>query len=114
KDPRPQLLNYVTSVNVMALSAAHREDKYKKVIGDAAEFLKKLQWDEGEGKQPTDDFYGGFGYDSKSRPDLSNSQLALDALVAAGVPKDYPALHKDLVFVSRCQTRKSGNNNTKW
>src|SRR5262249_31695929 len=50
KDPRPQLLNYVTSVNVMALAAAHREDKYKKVIGDAAEYLKRLQWDEGENK----------------------------------------------------------------
>ena len=74
QDPKPQLLNYVTSVNVMALQAANRDDKYRKVIGDAAEFLKKLQLDEGEGKSPKDDFYGGAGYDSKSRPDLSNTQ----------------------------------------
>ena len=32
-----------------------------------------------------DDFFGGAGYDSKSRPDLSNTQFFLDALKAAGV-----------------------------
>src|SRR5947209_14106121 len=70
KAPKVQLQNYVTSVNVMALVAAHQAGKYRRVIGDAAEFLKKLQWDEGEGKSRKDDFYGGFGYDSKSRPDM--------------------------------------------
>src|SRR5260370_301152 len=59
KDPAPQLQNYVTSVNLMALVEAKREDKYKKIIGDATTFLKKLQWDEEEGKNPSDDFYGG-------------------------------------------------------
>src|SRR5207302_10936697 len=38
--PQVQLKNYVTSVNVLALTAANREGKYKKIIGDAAEFLK--------------------------------------------------------------------------
>src|SRR5438105_9673269 len=73
KDAHVQLQNYVTSINVMALQAANRDDRYKKVIGDAAEFLKRLQWDEGEGKGADNDFYGGAGYDSKSRPDLSNT-----------------------------------------
>ncbi len=114
KDPRPQLLNYVTSINVMALSAANQGDKYKKVIGDAAEFLKKLQWDEEEGKSPGDDFYGGAGYDSKSRPDLSNTQMFLDALKEAGVSQDDPALKKALVFVSRCQNLKSEHNDQPW
>ena len=109
-----QLKNYVTSVNVMALSEANREERYKKVIGDAAEFLKQLQWDEEEGKQPSNDFYGGAGYDSKSRPDLSNTQFFLDALVAAGVPKDDPALKKALLFVSRCQNLKGEYNDQPW
>ena len=30
--------------------AANQADKYKAIIGDAVKFLKKLQWDEGEGK----------------------------------------------------------------
>ena len=105
KDPRPQLMNYVTCVNVMALTSADR-DSYKAAVGDAVRFLKKLQWDEAEGKSPKDDFYGGAGYDSQSRPDLSNTQMFIDALVAAGVPKDDPALRKAVVFVSRCQNLK--------
>jgi squalene-hopene/tetraprenyl-beta-curcumene cyclase len=114
KAPANQLKNYVTCVNVMALSEANLEERYKKVIGDAAEFLKQLQWDEGEGKQPDSDFYGGAGYDSKSRPDLSNTQFFLDALVAAGIPKNDPALKKALVFVSRCQNLKGEHNDQPW
>jgi squalene-hopene/tetraprenyl-beta-curcumene cyclase len=114
KDAKVQLQNYVTSINVMALTAANRQDRYKKVIGDAVEFLKRLQWDEEEGKTPANDFYGGAGYDSKSRPDLSNTQFFLDALKAAGVPKDDPALKKALVFVSRCQNLKGEHNDQQW
>jgi squalene-hopene/tetraprenyl-beta-curcumene cyclase len=113
-DAKVQLQNYVTSINVMALVSANQSDKYKAVIGDAVEFLKKLQWDEGEGKDPKNDFYGGAGYDSKSRPDLSNTQIFLDALIAAGVPKDDPALKKAQVFVSRCQNMKSEHNDQPW
>src|SRR5262249_59016924 len=98
----------------MALGAANRADRYKKVIGDAVEFLKHRQWDEEEGKNPNDDFYGGAGYDSKSRPDLSNTQFFLDALKTAGVPKDDPALKKALIFVSRCQNLKGENNDQPW
>src|SRR5205085_6707388 len=113
-DPRVGLQNYVTCVNVMALAAARRDAKYKPVIGNAADFLKKLQWDEGEGKKPEDDFYGGAGYDSKSRPDLSNTQFFLDALKAAGVPPDDPAYKKALIFVSRSQNLKSEYNDRPW
>src|SRR5262249_1847162 len=113
QDPKVQLQNYVTSVNVMALVAADR-DSYKSVIGDATTFLKKLQWDEDEGKNPKDDFYGGAGYDSKSRPDLSNTQLFLDALKAAGVPPADPAFKKALIFVSRCQNLKTEHNDQPW
>lgn len=109
-----QLQNYVTSVNVMALTQANLADKYKAVIGDAVEFLKKLQWDEGEGKDPKSDFFGGAGYDSKSRPDLSNTQIFLDALKSAGVPDDDPALKKAMLFVSRCQNIKGETNDQPW
>ena len=113
KDPRVQLQNYVTCINVLALSAANR-DSYKSVIKDAAKFLKQLQWDEGEGKKPGDDFFGGAGYDSKSRPDLSNTQFFLDALVAANVPKNDRAFENAKVFVSRCQNMKGENNDQPW
>lgn len=113
QDPRVQLKNYVTCINVLALVSAKRES-YKAVIADAAKFLRQLQWDEGEGKTKEDDFYGGAGYDSKSRPDLSNTQFFLDALTAAGIPKDDPAFKKAAKFVSRCQNLKGEFNDRKW
>jgi squalene-hopene/tetraprenyl-beta-curcumene cyclase len=113
-DPKVGLQNYVTSVNVMALAAAGRGDKYKAVIGNATDFLKKLQWDDGEGKGTADDFFGGAGYDSKSRPDLSNTHFFIDALAAAGVAKDDPAFRKATVFISRCQNLKGEHNDRPW
>jgi squalene-hopene/tetraprenyl-beta-curcumene cyclase len=113
-NPRDGLKNYVTCVNVLALAAAKKEEKYKKVIGNAAEFLKKLQWDDGEGKKADDDFFGGAGYDSKSRPDLSNTQFFIDALKAAGTAQDDPAFRKAIVFVSRCQNLKGEANDRPW
>ena len=114
KDPTVHLQNYVTSINVMALVEAKQGDKYKAIIGDAVEFLKKLQWDEGEGKGPDDPFHGGAGYDSKSRPDLSNTQMFLDALKAAGIGPDDPAMKKAIIFVNRCQNLKGETNKMPW
>ncbi len=114
KDPKVQLQNYVTSINVMALIEAKQDAKYKAIIGDAVEFLKKLQWDEDDGKSFDSDYYGGAGYDSKSRPDLSNTQTFLDAMKAAGISPDDPAMKKALVFVSRCQNIKGETNDRPW
>jgi squalene-hopene/tetraprenyl-beta-curcumene cyclase len=113
-DAKVNLQNYVTSVNLMALVAAKRDDKYRAVVGDAVKFLKKLQWDDGEGKAPKDDFYGGAGYDSKSRPDLSNTQFFLEALKSAGVGPDDDAMKKAIVFVSRTQNLRTEHNDQPW
>jgi squalene-hopene/tetraprenyl-beta-curcumene cyclase len=113
KGARVGLQNYVTCVNVMALVAADR-DSYRSVIGNATKFLKKLQWDDGEEKSKESDFYGGAGYDSQSRPDLSNTQFFIDALAAAGIGKDDPALQKALIFVSRCQNSGKELNDQPW
>jgi squalene-hopene/tetraprenyl-beta-curcumene cyclase len=95
------LANYVTSVAVMALGEANQDKKYDAILANAAKFLKGLQFNADE----KDAKYGGVGYGSgaKDRPDLSNTQLFLDALMAAGVPKDDPAVQRALKFVSRCQ-----------
>src|SRR5262245_66385193 len=98
----------------MALVNANEAKKYQTIIGDAVEFLKQLQWDEGEGKDTKSDFFGGAGYDSKSRPDLSNTQFFLDALKAAGVAGDDPAVKKAMIFVSRCQNLETEHNKAPW
>jgi squalene-hopene/tetraprenyl-beta-curcumene cyclase len=95
------LANYTTSVAVMAFQEANKDGKYDAVIKDASKFLKRLQY--GDNTDPKDPSFGGVGYDGRKRPDLSNTQFFMDALLAAGVAKDDPALRKALKFVSRCQ-----------
>jgi hypothetical protein len=93
------LANYTTSVAVMALQEANKEGKYDAIIKNATAYLKKLQFNANE----EDVKFGGVGYDNKSRPDMSNTQYFIDALIAAGVPKDDPAIKRAMKFVSRCQ-----------
>ena len=101
---------YTTSVALMAFHEANRDGRYDAVIRAAQQFLKELQADEGEGYEPSNPYYGGIGYDSKKRPDLSNTQLAIEALHATGLPADDPAFRKALVFLSRCQNLASEYN----
>lgn len=114
-DANAGLINYTTSINIMALNAANKSDKYKGVISNAAKYLKEYQWDEARGKKDDSDYYGGAGYaGDKSRPDLSNTAFFLEALKEAGVSKDDPAFRKAAVFVSRCQNFASEHNKASW
>jgi len=106
--------NYETCIAVMAFSAANTDGKYTKTIKNAEKFLRKLQWDEGEGLESSDESYGGAGYGSHKRPDLSNTQFLLEALRKAGVKSDDPAVQKALKFVSRSQNLESEHNTTKF
>ena len=103
-----QLANYVTSAAVMALARAGRE-RDEPVIERAMAFLTALQADEGEGYTPSDRFYGGVGYGGDERPDLSNLQMALEALHAGGVESGSPVYTKALKFLERCQNRSESN-----
>jgi squalene-hopene/tetraprenyl-beta-curcumene cyclase len=96
------LANYTTSVALMAFAEANTNGRYDTVIKNATRFVKQLQYDDSKVSE-TDPRYGGLGYDGKSRPDLSNTQMFLEAMQAAGVPKDDPAVQRAMKFVSRCQ-----------
>lgn len=110
--PQTQHRNYETSISVLALSAANSDGKYDRIIQNAEKFLRGLQWDEDEEQKPEDPGYGGAGYGSHQRPDLSNTQFLLEALKTAGVKADDPAMQKALTFVSRCQNLETEHNNT--
>lgn len=96
------LHNYYTSVALMAL-ASTGDPNHAKTIKNAQDFLKKLQWDGGEGYERDSPWYGGQGYGRHKRPDLSNTQMMLEALHESGLPPDDPAYQKAMVFISRCQ-----------
>jgi squalene-hopene/tetraprenyl-beta-curcumene cyclase len=65
--------NYETCLAILCLTEANRDGKYDAVLAGAERFVKDMQWDEGEGKDPTGNGYGGAGYGKHGRPDLSNS-----------------------------------------
>ena len=122
---RDLLANYNTAIAVSALAAANR-DEYRARIDKAVDYLKGLQWTEAtrpehddamRGQQVVrdekDPFFGGWGYGGRSRgagrPDLSNAQMALDALHDAGIPPSDPAFQRALTFVSRLQNHRATN-----
>ena len=113
------LANYNTAISISAL-AVSKEPQYKPAIAKALAYLRSLQWSdriEGVPDQlkvaQSDPRYGGFGYGKRGRPDMSNTQWALEALHEAGVPPSDPAFQAALKFASRCQNL-SETNDRKW
>jgi squalene-hopene/tetraprenyl-beta-curcumene cyclase len=105
------LANYTTSVGIMAFAEANKGGKYDAILKNATAFLKGLQNPDADPKDPKG---GGLGYDSKSRPDVSNTQFFIDAMIAAGIPKDDPALQKALKFMGRAQNLPGETNEQPW
>lgn len=107
---------YNTAISISALGVAN-DPAYRQNIARAVGFLRTQQWSdkiEGVAKDlhvdsDKDKRYGGFGYGRSARPDLSNTQMALDALHDAGVKPDDPAFAAAMKFVSRCQNFSETN-----
>ena len=108
------LPSYNTSIAVSALARAGTPDATA-AIPPAQRFLIGLQWSEdshsdeiseqlGVGKVDADHpFYGGVGYGSHGRPDLSNLSFMLQALHDSGYEAESPPFQRALVFLERVQ-----------
>jgi squalene-hopene/tetraprenyl-beta-curcumene cyclase len=116
--------NYSTAICTMALLAAEKP-QYAETIRKAREFLVNSQFGDNNKTAPSDPSYGGIGYGKRERPDLSNSQWALEALhlvethstekMPALAPKDDLKLHwtRAVKFLQRCQNLP-GHNDQAW
>jgi squalene-hopene/tetraprenyl-beta-curcumene cyclase len=108
------MANYNTAIAISAIAAAN-EPAFKQRQDKAVAFVKGLQWTpgqtgtEGEKVDEKDSRYGGFGYGTHARPDLSNAQFAIEALHDAGLKKDDPAYQAAVVFLSRTQNSSETN-----
>ncbi|MCH7814242.1 MAG: terpene cyclase/mutase family protein [Planctomycetes bacterium] len=102
------LRNYHTSVCLMAL-AATKDPVHRTRIRASQEFLTDLQWDEAEGYESDSPWYGGAGYGRNKRPDLSNTQMMIEALAQSGLPAEHPVYRKATAFISRCQMFSATN-----
>jgi squalene-hopene/tetraprenyl-beta-curcumene cyclase len=109
--------NYNTSIAISALAAAD-EPAFKPRIDRAVAYLKQLQFMPGsvgpkqekvEAGGERENWIGGAGYGGSSRPDLSNTQVYLEALHDAGLKESDPAFQAAVKFVSRSQNRSESN-----
>jgi squalene-hopene/tetraprenyl-beta-curcumene cyclase len=100
--------NYITSAVLSSLAAVGDQDNHDLMV-DSIAWLKANQWDQEEGLSARQDWFGGAGYGNGKRPDMSNTQMMLDALYDAGLSPDEPVFQKALAFASRTQNLKETN-----
>ncbi len=101
------LPSYNTALSISALATADRQT-YAQTIDAGTKFLARAQWAgqmEESGDEINEDhpFFGGMGYGSHARPDLSNLSIGLQALRDAGVKGSDEAFQRALVFLQRTQ-----------
>ncbi len=103
--------NYTTALSVLALDLIPASP-YREAVAKAQQYLIKAQLDEGEGYQSAESNFGGLGYGSGGGADLSNLQLALEALRESGLDPKHEFFKKAQVFVERAQDGES--NTASW
>lgn len=103
-DPSGILKNYKTAIAILALTAIDAE-KHKDRVIKARDYILSTQSKDGVWK-------GGFGYgdvntrgEVRKKADLSNTDFALEALKASGLPEDHPAYKEAIAFIEACQNR---------
>jgi hypothetical protein len=117
-EPGPHGFSYPVYTAAGAVALLSGEGPKRREARDAwLRYLRERQLTEELGWQPADKEYGGWGYcpvlprkpsAGQRTPPLTESNLsatvaALEALQAAGMPADHPAVRKALVFCQRCQ-----------
>lgn len=113
-NPKVGYANYTTSVALMFL-AGMNDPALRPAIEQCQRYLKTNQWADGKedtkgnNVDPAHPWYGGAGYGKGKRPDLSNTQMMIEALSASGLPADDPAYKRAMRFISRCQMLEGNN-----
>jgi squalene-hopene/tetraprenyl-beta-curcumene cyclase len=105
------LKNYNTAICLSALSRVDGDPSIAKVVEKATRYLKGLQWqpassDTANSERIADEdhpYFGGAGYGHGGRPDMSNTNLMIQALRDAGVACTDPAYKRAVKFISRTQ-----------
>ncbi|MCG8406682.1 MAG: hypothetical protein MI923_15915 [Phycisphaerales bacterium] len=105
---RQNLANYQTSIVLMLLGSLD-DPAHKAHIAKAQAFLTNLQYDGAESIDDDHAWFGGAGYSKTKRPDLSNTQMMVEALHNSGLSKDDPVYQRALTFISRCQLNDATN-----
>ena len=110
------LATYESCLGLVCFSLANTragDARYDEVTRNAEKYVRGAQFNDANGFDANDEYFGGVGYgaDSQTRPDLSNTQFFIEALREVGAGEDDPAIQDALVFVSRCQNLESPDSN---
>ncbi len=114
-NPQVGYANYTSSIVLMMLSVL-ADPELEQIKARLVEYLKGNQWMESKEDpqgRPVDSghpWYGGAGYgDGSKRPDLSNTQMMLEALHDSGLPPTDPVYRRAIKFIQRCQMLSQSN-----
>ncbi len=94
--------NYFTCAALLALETVD-DPAHAEVRAKMRGFIKTMQ------RRENGRIEGGFGYNTAKSADLSNTQFAIEALRAAGVPESDPAMQKALKYLERAQNRSEND-----
>lgn len=104
--------NYDTCAAIMALVRT-KNPAYANMLKKAEGFIRGIQFDEGEGFDRDNPFYGGTGYTKNPKvSDMSNTGFAIEAMHELGLEPDDPFFQKALVFVQRVSNNPEVNDQT--
>ncbi|MGB0768041.1 MAG: prenyltransferase/squalene oxidase repeat-containing protein [Phycisphaeraceae bacterium] len=109
------LASYNTAICLSALGPVMNDPEVAEVVRKGQDFLRGTQWIIGmtdpTGKVIDKDhpFAGGFGYGKHGRPDISNTQMALQAMHDTGVDCNDPTFQRALVFLNRLQATEGND-----
>ncbi len=103
------LANYNTAICVSALAQLPDDPRAAAAVREGVDFLRSRQWQAGmtdPAGDPVDadhPYFGGAGYGRHGRPDVSNTQMMVQALHDAGLSPTDPAFQRAATFIARCQ-----------
>lgn len=103
------LANYNTAICVSALAQLPDDPRARAAVLEGLDFLRAQQWQAGmtdpKGEPVTEShpYFGGAGYGRHGRPDVSNTQVMVQALHDAGLSPTDPAFQRAATFIARCQ-----------
>ncbi|MCR4315379.1 MAG: terpene cyclase/mutase family protein [Planctomycetes bacterium] len=110
--------NYVTNLCAQLFHLCNErspDDPYKDALEMARGWIEGLQIGNEDDTDPSNRYYGSFGYDrvARTRGDLSNSGFAIEALADSGGVSD-AVRTRAIEFLSRCQNDGETNGDRVW
>ena len=110
--PDSTVQNYETSIAIMCFTEANKDGRYNKLIKNAENYVKNIQWG-GDGTLDKSDIkYGGTATEKAKRAPICPTLASCSMPCSRPGPTPAMKRYNGAVFVSRCQNLESQYNTT--